>query len=104
MLTENMNILKKQATSYEPIPERSYNVELLDIIIEDKPKFRNPSETEKMLQFKFVILKGEDAKGEDLRGRIISRSYVPMYFYVSSRTGKNLLYKIVEALIGRTLK
>jgi hypothetical protein len=36
-----------------------------------------------------------------LKGRFITRSYVPTFLYISKKSGKNVLYKIVEAFLNR---
>lgn len=103
MINENMTFTKKETKVYDPLPERSFTVELLDLIVERKPKYKKPDEIEDTLKCVFVILRGVDKNGDPLRGRFISRNYIPTFFYISTKTGKNVLYQIVEALLGRNL-
>jgi len=101
-IEENFPIEKQEAKEYQPIPENVYQVELLDINLTEKPKYNQPDVLEKILEFQFVILAGKDKDGNDLRGRSIWRNFVPTYLYVG-KNGKNLLYQIIEAFIGREM-
>lgn len=103
MINDNFQIPKKESVAYDPIPENVYQVELLDIEVQDKPKYKKPEETEKMFSFQFVLLGGKDKDGKSLRGRNIWRNYVPTFLYVSPKNGKNALYQIMEAIAGREL-
>lgn len=103
MINDNFQIPKKEAVTYDPIPENVYQVELLDIEVQDKPKYKKPDETEKMFSFQFVLLGGKDKDGTSLRGRNIWRNYVPTFLYISQKNGKNALYQIMEAMAGREL-
>jgi hypothetical protein len=103
MINDNFQIPKKEAVTYDPIPDNVYQVELLDIEVQDKPKYKKPDETEKMFSFQFVLLGGKDKDGSSLRGRNIWRNYVPTFLYISQKNGKNALYQITEAMIGREL-
>jgi hypothetical protein len=103
MINDNFQIPKKEAVTYDPIPDNVYQVELLDIEVQDKPKFKKPDEMEKMFSFQFVLLGGKDKDGSSLRGRNIWRNYVPTFLYISQKNGKNALYQIMEAMIGREL-
>ncbi len=102
MLPSNQIILKKEKTEYPPIPSNIYQVELLDINLEEKPAYKQPDKIENVYSFQFVLLAGKDKDGSSLRGRNIWANFVPSYFYIG-KNGKNNLYKIVEGLIGREL-
>lgn len=108
MLSSDLKVEKKEAMEYSPLPEDVYQVELLDIHSEKKPTFdtRNKSDEEKqyetVLNFQFVLLDGSE-DGKSLRGRNLFENFVPVYLYISSKNGKNKLYKIVEALLGHEL-
>jgi len=107
MLYDNLNIPKKEGKTYPPIPKDIYQVELLDITSRETPTYDtknkpdNEKEYEIVLSFQFTLLDGQD-NGESLRGRNVWANFVPTYLYIGKR-GKNTLFKIVEALIGREL-
>ena len=101
MITNDYKIEKKEAPQFEPLPEDKYNVELLDIEErDDTGQFSEPGD--KIYLFTFVVLNGEDKDGKSLRGRRIWSSFVPTFFFTSTKSkkwpGKNELYRIVEAL------
>lgn len=112
-LDENILIKKEEAKVYPPIPKDIYQAELLDITSEKRPTYdtRNKPDDEQVIEtvlsFQFTILKGRDESQEkeenkDLRGRNIWANFVPASLYIGKK-GKNKLYKIVEALLGRDL-
>ena len=109
MLSSDLKVEKKEAMEYSPLPEDVYPVELFDITSELKPTYdtRNKPDPEKVyetvLNFQFVVLDGQDEKGESLRGRNVFENFVPTFLYISKKNGKNKLYKITEALLGREL-
>ena len=100
MLDEKFKITKEEAKEYPPIPEDVYQVELLDISSKMMPKYKASGEELKM-SFQFTILKGKDGE-EDLRCRNIWRNFVPTHLFIG-KNGKNVLYQILEALVGREL-
>lgn len=100
-IDKKIEIPKEEKKEYPPIPQNVYQVELLDVTLEEKPKYKKPDELENVLNFQFVLLNGKD-KEESLRGRNIWKNFVPTYLYIGSK-GKNNLYQIIEALIGREL-
>lgn len=108
MLNIPLKIEQKEAQGFEPLPEDVYQVELLDVSSQEKPTYetRNlPSDKQKLetvLNFQFTLLEGKDGEKE-LRGRNVWANFVPPYFYVSKKNGKNKLYKIVEGLIGHEI-
>lgn len=102
MLPRNLSIPKKEKSEYPPIPSNIYQVELLDVNLEEKPAYKQPEKIENVYSFQFVLLAGKDKDGGSLRGRNIWANFVPSYFYIG-KNGKNNLYKIVEGLLGREL-
>lgn len=101
-INQEIPIPKREAQEYSPIPENVYQCELLDINMEEKPKYKKPEEVENVLAFQFTLLAGKDKDGTSLRGRNIWRNFVPTYLYAGSK-GKNVLWQIIEALLGREL-
>ncbi|MDP2763197.1 MAG: hypothetical protein Q8O27_01630 [Enterobacteriaceae bacterium] len=100
MLEDNYQILKEEKKVYPPIPKNVYQVELLEISLNDaKGKFAKPGD--KNFAFQFTLLSGSD-KGESLRGRNVWNNFVPTILYIG-KNGKNSLYGIVEAFLGREL-
>jgi len=98
MINEQFNVEKKEAIVYDPLPEDAYQVELVDIELQEKPKYKNPKETEKVMSFTYgVVDEGE------YRARRLWRNYVPIYLYISAKNGKNVLYRIIEAHLKREM-
>lgn len=102
MINEEIKIEKKVGGDYSPLPENIYQVQLVDIEVQEKPAYKNPDQSEKVLSFKFATLAGKDKDGNSLRGRLVWKNFVPLFLYVG-KNGKNALYQITEALIGRDL-
>lgn len=108
MLDTNFVAEKKETTTFSPLPENMYTVELLDVSSEKRPTYdtrNNPDdqkEYETVLNFQFVLLDGEE-DGKSLRGRSVWNNFVPSYLYISNKNGKNRLYEIVEALQKQTV-
>ena len=108
MLPATMHAGFKEAPKFDPIPADVYQVELADITAQRvetsdwKKGKRDVDQYENIYTFQFVLLQGEQ-NGKSLRGLSVWGNYVPSYFYISKKTGKNKLFKIVEALIGREL-
>jgi len=109
MINEEFKIEKKEAQGYDPLPENVYQVELLDITVDNRPTYdtRNKPDSEKVYEkvfnFQFTLLSGRDMKkGEDLRGRNIWQNYVATFLYIG-KNGKNTLYQIIEAIIGHEM-
>lgn len=107
MLNAELKIEKKEAMDYKPLPENIYQVELLDITSETKPTYdtrtkpEDEQEFETVLKFQYTLLAGKDGE-TSLRGRNVWHGFVPTYLYIG-KNGKNNLYRIVEALLGRQL-
>ena len=108
-LTEPINIEKRETKEFPPIPKDIYQVELLDISIQERPtydtrlKSKEEQIIEKVFCFQFTLLEGKDKDGKDLRGRNVWANFIPSYLYISKKNGKNKLYRIVEALLGHEL-
>ena len=99
-ISNEYQITKEEKKFYPPIPKNVYQVELLDISLNDaKGKFAKPGD--KNFSFQFTLLSGSD-KGESLRGRNVWNNFVPTTLYIG-KNGKNSLYGIVEAFLGREL-
>jgi len=94
MLPANFIAPKEEKQSYDALPEDIYQVELLDIIEEMKPKYKQEGE-EKKLKCTFAVL-----SHDELRKRLLFRNYVPATLYIG-KDGKNVLYQIAEALLRR---
>jgi hypothetical protein len=100
MLDNNMTIHKEEAKVYPPLPKNIYQVEILDINLKDaKGKYSKPGD--KNFSFQFTLLHGKDKENE-LRGRNVWSNFVPTALYIG-KNGKNDLYQIVEAVLGREL-
>lgn len=102
MLDPNTKYEKKETVSFPMLKNDIYQVELLDVIEVENKAYKS-EEIEKVLTFKFAILAGKDVEGNDARLRVLTKNFVPTYLYISNAKGKNWLYKIVEALIGKEL-
>jgi len=97
MLQEGIIFGEQEAKTYEPLPEDMYQVELLDIEMQEKPNYNDKTKMENVLSFQFVVVE----EGE-YRGRSIWKNFVPTYLYIG-KNGKNALYQITEAMIMRNL-
>lgn len=101
MITEDIKIEKKEKMEYPPIPKNIYQVEIFDISMADaKGHYSKPGE--KVFVFQFTLLEGKD-KDRDLRGRNIWNNFVPTFLYIG-KNGKNDLFRIIEAVLGRELE
>lgn len=100
MINEELKIEKKEKETYPPLPKNIYQAQILDVnLVEAKGQFAK--EGEKNLAFQFTLLEGKD-KDESLRGRNVWDNFVNPYLYIG-KNGKNSLYRIFEAVIGREL-
>jgi len=102
MLNENRVFQNQEAKSFPLLKNDIYQVELVDISMSENKKYQS-EEMEEVLSFEFAVLNGKDDEGNDARTRLLAKNFVPTYLYISSKTGKNWLYKIIEALIKREL-
>jgi hypothetical protein len=102
MLDPKATYEKKETISFPLLKNDVYPVQLIDVVEEEKPKYQAEG-TESKFTFEFAVLSGLDAEGNEARLRLLAKNFVPTFLYISHKTGKNWLYKIVEALIGREL-
>lgn len=102
MIHENFPVEKQEKKEFPLLPENVYQCELVDVNLEEKPKYQEPNEKEKKFSFQFALLAGVDKDGKSLRGRSIWKNFVPVYLYIG-KNGKNSLYQVIEALLGREL-
>lgn len=103
MLEANRTFVKEESKSFPLLKNDIYQCQLLDVSMSVNKKYQSEEE-EEVLSFEFAILAGKDTEGNDARTRLLAKNFVPTYLYISTKTGKNWLYKIVEALLGRELK
>lgn len=102
MIKENFKVEKKEREEFPPIPKDIYQVELLDIEMDEQLTYESkkhpeePQVKEVVFKCQFTLLEGE------LRGRNVWDNFVPSYLYIGKK-GKNKLYRIVEALLGRDI-
>jgi hypothetical protein len=108
MINEPFTAPKREVKEFPPIPKDLYQAELLDVNLKEGPTYdtRNKPDHEKVMEktlsFQFTLLDGKDGETY-LRGRNVWANLVPTYLNISTKNGKNKLYKIVEAMIGREL-
>lgn len=100
MIDNNFQVNKEERKVYPPLPKNIYQAELLDVsLVDSKGKFSKPGD--KNFNFQWVVLSGMD-KGESLRGRSIFDNFIPTSLYIGKK-GKNKLFLIIEAFLGREL-
>lgn len=97
MIDNELEIKKQESVSYPPLPNDVYQVELLDINTKVHPKYMKPDEKEQVFDFQFVVL--EDG---EFRARNLWAGYIKTYLYIG-KNGKNSLYQVLEAMLGREL-
>lgn len=106
-ITQNFQIQKREIKEYPPLPKNIYQCQLLDVNTEEHPTYDTrlkPAQEQKLetvLNFQFTLLAGKDGE-KDLRGRNVWKNFVPTYIYASKK-GKNVLWRIIEACLGREL-
>lgn len=104
MIQEEIKVEKQEVKAFPPLPSDIYQCEILDINLGQRPTYdtRNlpddQKKYEKVFKFQFTVL-----DHADLRGRNVWNNFVPSSLRVSSKTGKNELYKILEAVLGHEL-
>jgi hypothetical protein len=109
MLDETMHFPKRESQEYPPLPKGIYQAELLEVkavqneTYDSKKNNKNPKEYQTDLVYQFTLLSGKDKDGQDLRGRNVWENFGSTYLYISTSKGKNNLYRIVEAFLGREL-
>jgi hypothetical protein len=108
MLDENLHFPKKEGQDYPPLPKGIYQAELLSVkavqneTYDSKTKNKDPKEYQTDLVYQFTLLSGKDKDGKDLRGRNVWENFGQSFLYIG-KNGKNNLYRIVEAYLGREL-
>lgn len=102
MIEREITCEKQETKSFPLLKNDIYQVELVDVNLVENKKYQS-TEIEEVLTFEFAVLQGKDVDGGDARLRLLAKNFVPTYLYISSKKGKNWLYKVVEALIGRDL-
>lgn len=102
MLNPNAKYEKKETMSFPLLKNDVYQVELVDIKEEESRAYMS-EEMENKFSFEFAVLTGKDSEGKEARLRLLNKNFIPTYLYISSKNGKNWLYKIVESLLGREL-
>lgn len=96
-IRENINVPKEEGKTFEVLPADVYQVELVDVNIEEVPNYDDKSKLDKTLSFLFAI----NEEGE-YKGRWLTYRYVPLSLYIGSK-GKNKLYNVIETLLGREM-
>src|SRR5574343_18205 len=100
MIPNDYKVNFEERKTFEPLPKNIYQVELLTIdLVDALGKYNKPGD--KNFVFQFTLLDGSD-KGESLRGRNVWNNFVPTSIYLG-KNGKNSLWEIVEAFLGREL-
>lgn len=114
MLDNNITFEKKEGKEYPPLPKGIYQAELLDVKAEENEtydskmgKTNGVKKYQTDLSWQFTLLAGRDESQEkeenkELRGRNIWNNFGQSFLYIG-KNGKNDLYRIVEAFLGRTL-
>ena len=108
MLETNLKFEKKESKVYPPFPKGIYQVELLDIegkneeTYDSKQGKTSGKEFELQLSYQFVLLNGTGNDGATLRGSSIWQNFGQSFLYIG-KNGKNNLYRISEAFLGREL-
>lgn len=100
MIDNEMTIPKEDKKDYPILPKNIYQVECLDISLKDATG-QYAKAGDKNFAFQFTLLGGND-KGESLRGRNIWDNFVKTSLFIGKK-GKNNLWQIIEAFIGREL-
>lgn len=114
MIEENVIFEKKEIQAYPLLPKGIYQAELLDVKTHENETYNSKmgktngvKKYQTDLSWQFTILAGRDENQEkeemkELRGRNAWENFGKSYFYIE-KTGKNNLYRIVEAFLGREL-
>lgn len=109
MLNENMTFPKKEGNEYPPLPKGIYQAELLTVDANENETYNSKTgktngvkEYQTDLSYQFTLLSGKDKDGTLLRGRNVWENFGASYLYIG-KNGKNNLYRIVEAFLGREI-
>lgn len=100
MISQNIITVKKEKMDFAPLQPDVYQVQLVDICDKLVPEYNDKTKLETVFSFYFVLLEGIATDLKEARGRILTRNFVPNYFY-EGKKGKNVTMQIVEALLGR---
>ncbi|RLC27824.1 MAG: hypothetical protein DRH37_10270, partial [Deltaproteobacteria bacterium] len=87
----NFMVNKEESKSFDPLPKGLYQLELIDIEVVNRLKYKSDSEYENVFQFTFGVL-----NEGDYRARRQWENFVPTSLYIG-KNGKNKLYQIIEA-------
>ena len=112
-IQENQTFEKKEGNLYPILPKKIYQAELLDVKVDVNETYDSKmgKTTEKKYQndlsWQFTLLAGRDESQEkeelkELRGRNVWENFGKSYLYIG-KNGKNDLYRIAEAFLGREL-
>lgn len=113
-ILEDVIFEKQEGKTYPNLPKKIYQCELLDVERQDNEtydsrqgKTKGFKKYEKVLKWQFTILKGRDEEQTDdklkeLRGRNVWENYCKDHLFIG-KNGKNTLYRIVEAFLGRVI-
>ncbi|MEI7998885.1 MAG: hypothetical protein WCH62_05210 [Candidatus Omnitrophota bacterium] len=102
MLNQGRTFEKEERGNFSQLNEDIYQFQLIDVNYEDSISQKS-GENETKLSFTFVCLDSKDKDGNPARGKIMTKKFVPTALYVTQRDGKNMLYRVIEGLIGREL-
>lgn len=98
MITEEIEITNKEKAEYPPLQKNVYQAQIFDINLKDATgQYSKPGE--KVFTVQFTLLDGME-KEKSLRGRNVWDNFIPTYLYIG-KSGKNKLYGIIEAVLGR---
>ena len=113
-IENNQTYEKREGKEYPSIPKGIYQVELLDVKAVQNETYNSKmgktngvKEYQTDLAWQFTILSGRDEAQEkeenkELRGRNIWENFGNSYLWIG-KNGKNNLYRIVEAFLGKEL-
>ncbi len=113
-ITQDLKFEKREATQYPVLPKGIYQAELLDVKEEENETYDSKmgntngvKEYQTDLSWQFTLLSGRDENQQkeehkNLRGRNVWENFGQSFLY-TGKNGKNNLYRIVEAFLGREL-
>lgn len=113
MINQQQTFEKREGNLYPILPKKIYQAELADIKVDQNETYNSKmgktteKEYQNDLSWQFTLLAGRDESQEkeelkELRGRNVWENFGNSYLYVG-KNGKNDLYRIVEAFLGREL-
>ena len=113
-INQEQTFEKKEGKTYTNLPKGIYQVELLDVHTEENETYDSKmGKTEGVkkyqtdLSWQFTILQGRDESQaseemKELRVRNVWENFGQAFLYIG-KNGKNNLYRIAEAFLGREL-